>query len=30
MGPDWVAYRSGGVDALSDLAEHEQRGAPSN
>lgn len=30
MGPDWVAYRSGGVDALSDLAEHEQRGASSD
>ena len=30
MGPDWVAYRTGGVDALSDLAEHEHRGVPSD
>ena len=30
MGPDWVAYRTGGVDALGDLAEHEHRGAPSD
>jgi hypothetical protein len=30
MGPDWVAYRTGGVDALTDLAEHEHRGAPSD
>jgi hypothetical protein len=29
MGPDWVAYRSGGVDALGDLAELEQRDATS-
>lgn len=28
MGPDWVAYRSGGVDALADLADQEARGAP--
>jgi hypothetical protein len=28
MGPDWVAYRTGGVDALDDLAEPEHRGAP--
>ena len=25
MGPDWVAYRAGGVDALADLAEHVDR-----
>jgi len=30
MGPDWVAYRTGGVDALTDLAEHEHRNAPSD
>ena len=27
MGPDWVAYRTGGVDALSDLADPD---APSD
>jgi hypothetical protein len=27
MGADWVAYRTGGVDALVDLAVHEHRGA---